>query len=329
MMRLRRTTVALAACVLLYASGASAQKPSAADRDTARDLMDEGDKKRDAGDLKAALEDYAAADAIMHVPTTALEVARVQAGLGLLLEARETLARLRELPQGRSDPAPFVAARRAAEALDQKLAAQIPSIDLVITNAPPGQPVDLTVDDEPAPLPSAGAPLAVNPGAHVVVVRSSGAERRAEITVAAGERTSLTFDLAPPAPAPALPPEAPISRTRSTPRLMMYSGLGVAALGVAVGGVTGLMSLSKASDLKDRCPDNACPPGAQPDIDATTTLGTLSTVAFIAAGAGLAVGATGLVMSLSDGGRSGAAARDSARLRIVLGPTFAGVTGAL
>ena len=45
--------------------------PSAADKETARALMNEGRTDRDKGDLKAAVKAFAAADALMHVPTTA------------------------------------------------------------------------------------------------------------------------------------------------------------------------------------------------------------------------------------------------------------------
>src|SRR5690606_23504734 len=52
---------------------ASAQQPSLADRETARALMDEGDRKRDSGDLAGALKSYEAADALMRVPTTGID----------------------------------------------------------------------------------------------------------------------------------------------------------------------------------------------------------------------------------------------------------------
>ncbi|HTU62558.1 MAG TPA: hypothetical protein VMF89_29055, partial [Polyangiales bacterium] len=68
----------------------AAAEPGASERETARALMTEGDKLRAAGDLRAALTRYQAAHAIVHAPTTGLDLARVQAQLGLLVEARST-----------------------------------------------------------------------------------------------------------------------------------------------------------------------------------------------------------------------------------------------
>ena len=65
------------------------------DRETARTLMQQGRELTAKGDLKEALKRFKGADDIMHVPTTGLEVARTQAPLGLLVEARDTIARIR------------------------------------------------------------------------------------------------------------------------------------------------------------------------------------------------------------------------------------------
>src|SRR5262245_51869629 len=79
-------------------------EPTPAEKETARALMAEGRDLRDANDLKSALKRFQAADSIMHVPTTGLEVARTEAALGLLVEARETLQRIARLPSDSSDP---------------------------------------------------------------------------------------------------------------------------------------------------------------------------------------------------------------------------------
>jgi len=121
--RLCTLTFFASTLVVTMATTASAD-PSLSDRETARSLMDDGDAKRDKADFKAALKSYEAADAIMHVPTTGLEVARAQAQLGMLLEARETLGRVNRLPPKPGEPAPFTAARKTAEALTAELGAR-------------------------------------------------------------------------------------------------------------------------------------------------------------------------------------------------------------
>jgi hypothetical protein len=44
--------------------------------------MDEGERMRAAGDLRGALTRFKAAHAILHIPTTGLQLARVHTGLG-------------------------------------------------------------------------------------------------------------------------------------------------------------------------------------------------------------------------------------------------------
>src|SRR4051812_43706642 len=159
-LRWTAATGALIAAVLLGASPASAD-PSLSDRETARSLMDDGDAKRDKGDFKAALKSYEAADAIMHVPTTGLEVARAQAQLGLLLEARETLGRVGRVAPKPTDPAAFTAARKTAEQLMAELGARIPSVTVLVTNGEPGQTTVIVFDNEVVPPAASQAPRKV------------------------------------------------------------------------------------------------------------------------------------------------------------------------
>src|SRR4051812_48503546 len=166
-LRWTAATGALIAAVLLGASPASAD-PSLSDRETARSLMDDGDAKRDKGDVKAALKSYEAADAIMHVPTTGLEVARAQAQLGLLLEARETLGRVARLAPKAGEPPPFTAARKTAEALSTEIGTRIPSVTVVVTNGEGGQTPAVVFDGEVIPPAAAQAPRKINPGHHTV-----------------------------------------------------------------------------------------------------------------------------------------------------------------
>ena len=112
--RVRLTLAATAMAALLAAPSAGAQ-PSAADRETARSMMQEGRDLREKGDLKGALQRFKAADDIMHVPTTGLEVARTQVSLGLLVEALDTIANIHKVPPAADEPAPFKDARNKAD----------------------------------------------------------------------------------------------------------------------------------------------------------------------------------------------------------------------
>lgn len=291
----------LVGCLSIVSTNALAQ--SASDRETARSLMEDGDAKADRGDWKGALKAYEAADQIMHVPSTGYELAHAQAKLGLLLEARDTLARVARipLPAKGSEPSAFTAARRNGEALNNDLAGRIPSVSLQLQNVDGPQQPQVVFDGETIPYAAAQVARKVNPGQHKIVVRLGSAERVAEVDLRERESRIVTLDLAGATVSPP-PPTAdnkPSGSSSSTSKVLVYGGFGLAVVGGAVGGVTGVMSFLKTSDLKDQCNNNQCPPSKQSELDSTKTLGNISTVAFIAGGVGLAAGIVGLLIAPS------------------------------
>jgi hypothetical protein len=324
-------TFALVVALACLAGTAGAQQTSAAARETARTLMDEGDKHRDAGNLKAALKSYEAADTIMKVPTTGLEVARAQAALGMLVEARESLARIAQSTPKAGEPAPFAAARKAADTLSTELGARIPSVTISINGADPTQPLLITIDGANIALGEASSGRRVNPGRHVIVVKSGSVEKQDEINIAERTSKTLTFDLDDKRTnGTTWSSDAPRDDAKARARILMFGGFGLAIVGVGVGTVTGAMSLSKTSDLEDSCPANRCPPGSQGEIDSAKTLGTVSTVAFVAGGIGLGAGIVGLVLSMSHSKNrpmGEPTAIGGVRLAPVLAPSYAGLGG--
>jgi hypothetical protein len=340
----RALCAGLLATALAVPSRASAD-PSLSDRETARSLMDDGDAKRDKGDHRGALKSYEAADAIMHVPTTGLEVARAQAQLGLLLEARETLGRVVRSPPKPGEPAPFSAARKAAEALSADLAARIPSVTVLVTNAEASQPAQIAVDGEAVPLAASQAPRKVNPGRHTVVVRSGAVEKTAEVVVNERDARTVTIDLRPRASGAAAKdeaePKASPGGASNLPKALAIGGFSLGALGIGVGAVTGLISLGKISDAKKECAGNVCPTRLQSDVDSARSLGLVSTIAFVAGGVGLGVGVVGVFMMGKAQGAEprveGAAAQSLAAQRrsplppltlsASVGPTWLGLDG--
>jgi hypothetical protein len=59
---------------------------------------------------------------------------------------------------------------------------------------------------------------------------------------------------------------------------------------VIVGAITGVLSLSKVSDLRQSCPQNQCSSAEQGAINSAQSLGTTSTIAFVLGGVGAAAG---------------------------------------
>jgi hypothetical protein len=334
--------VAPALALALMASGASAE-PTAADRETARQLMEDGRTLRGKNDLKGALERFKAADDIMHVPTTGLEVARTQVPLGLLVEARDTIARIRLIPAKASDPVQFNDARLKADQLDASLDGRVSRLVVVVHGAPSGQALAVSIDGVPVPAAVIGLPRPVDPGHHLVVVQTEGAGGRAdgrgEVDVREGDTKSLDVTLvrtataapsaAPPEPAvdagAAETPGAP--RTSHAPYALTYGAGAVAAAGLVVGVVTGVMSWSKTSSLSSACPSHTCPPASYSSYDSANDLATIATVSFAAAGVGACLAVVSLVVGHEEKTET---ASPSARLRVSpwMGAGAAGLRGA-
>lgn len=289
--------IALGCAVALGAPSVAAQQPrpvGAAEKETARKLMEQGRERAAQHDDKGALEAFKAADDIMHVPTTGLMVANEQVALGLLVEARDTLARVLHIPAVAGEPEAFQRARASAEELNGSIEGRIPSLRIDVRGA--STAADVTVDGVAVSAAVLKFPYRLDPGHHVIVATTpQGGSARAEADVREGETKDVVLQIAEaaaPPPAPVAPPPAPASRG---PNTLAIVGFGVAGAGIIAGTVTGILMFSKKSALEDGCVDKQCPPMTKSDYDAAYTMATISTVSFIVAGVGAGVGIYGLV----------------------------------
>jgi hypothetical protein len=291
---------ALTASALLIGPVARADV-SASDRETARSMMSEGRELRDKGDLKGALQRFKTADSLMHVPTTGLEVAKTQVALGLLLEARDTVAAIRKYPQGPNDPAPFVDARNKADDLDTGVESKIPSITITVGGTAEGETPAVSIDGASVPSSVAGLPRKVDPGHHTLTAKGQSGEATQEIDVAEGEKKQVQLVLstggeATPAggggeTTPPKEPSGPDNRVHGPTTLTYISG-GAGAAGIIVGAITGILSLSSTSKLKGECTNKVCSTSsAQSDYSSANSMATISDIGFIVGivGAGVAV----------------------------------------
>ncbi len=314
----------LAGC-LAFAAPASAQ--SAADKETARTLMDQGNDLRDHGDLKGALTRFVGANQIMHVPTTALEVAKTQVALGQLVEARDTLAQIISSVPSPREPQQFREARAEAQTLDASLEARVPTVTVSVSGAKNGATPSLSIDDVAVPAAVIGLPRRLDPGHHVMVATTSTQEGRAEIDVAEGEKKDVTITLAtvakPVAVAPKAPEEEPppppeVHRSYALP--ITFFSIGGASL--IAGAITGALMLSQESNLATTCPGHVCPPSQYGALDGANTLATISTVTFIVGGVGVAAGIVTLLV-----GKPSAPQPSQAKIEPWIGLGSAGVRG--
>jgi len=293
---------AIALTIGCLAASAPAWGQSASDKETARSLMDQGDDLRSKGDLKGALARFQAANEIMHVPTTALEVARTQVALGLLVEARDTLAQIMTSAPSPREPAQFREARTQAQTLDASLEPRVPTVTVTVSGAKEGAPVSLSVDGVAVPSAVIGLPRRLNAGHHVMIATTSTQEGRAEVDVAEGDKKEVPIALATVAkPTPIV--EKPIEEEKPPPPPEPHRSLvvpivlfSIGGASLVAGGITGAMELAQQSSLSTSCPNKVCPPSQYGALDSTNTLATISTVTLIAGGAFVAAGVITLLV---------------------------------
>jgi hypothetical protein len=333
---------AIAASLFAIVPRAASGEPTAADKETARSLLNEGDRMRDAKDLRGALGAYQAADAIMGVPTTAIEVAKTQERLGMLVEARDAALRIARFPASPSEPRAFQQARAAAERLASDLSLRVPSIRVVVRGASADE---VTLEFDGAVIPKAAAPMPrkVNPGKHVVVASADGYERaRAELMIEERENRDVEVSLAPSKEGrsrarvgatpsskdesgvvrPPLPPsDREPAAVRTSP--FVYIGGAVAAAGLTVGTVAGIAELGQKSKADSACFKGGDVGECMAAYDSAHRLATVSNVSF---GVGALGAAIAIFALLREPSKTRAASFPS-NLLLVVQPSAASVTG--
>jgi hypothetical protein len=316
---------------LTCSHGRALAAPSSAERETARSLMQDGDRLREAGDDAEALVRYQSAHALMHVPTTGLALAQAQAKLGLLVEARGTLMEVLGTTAAPGEPPVFATARKAAAQLASELEPRVSTLETRVN--PASAPYTLQIDDITLPSAARAVPFKTNPGPHSVHVRAPGFEpqtRRLQLFEGATEQ--LTFELQPEAapPTPVSQPsaaaiDAPTDDPGASGRTRGFIALGVGAAALAAGLVTGGLSWATTADEKKRCTsDGACDSAR---ADALQRANTLANVANVTLPLGVLGVAYGLYELLSAPSAPPTAAE--ARLRLELTPQGALLRGAL
>lgn len=289
-----RSILSIALLVVLSVVSARAwAEPTAPERETARTLVISGRQKRAEGHVSEALADFERAHAIMHVPTTALELGSTQEKAGKLVDARATLLESLRKPPQPGEPEAYRRARIAAKKLADEIAPRLATLTIEV---PEGTTVRL--DDVELSPSSLRGPLKVDPGRHAIVATASGREKRRQVELAEGEARSVEL------PMPQVPddgrdratkPEAAKPRYEERTNPLVWLGLGVGAAGIATGLVTGYFAVKIHSDVEGRCVDGiVCPPATHDDIAQGKTFATVSTVSFVVVAAAVAVFAYGI-----------------------------------
>jgi hypothetical protein len=287
--RLAAATLALA----LLAGGAPGAAQEDADRDRARDLAKEGIALLEAGEAEAAAEKLEAAEQLFHAPTHLLYLARARTALGQLVEAHGLYVRILVEDIPNYAPLPFHKARASAASEAAELRARIATVRVRVRGAPAaGLLVEL--DGRSVQTALLAEPIAVAPGDHDIVIRAAGyqpAIRSFLATIGAVAEIDLGLSPIVPPSDDALPPPEP----ERSDALGIAGGvlLGVAGGALLGGAIAGAVTLQRASDIKDRCPDGVCPLEESGTVDEAMVVGNVSTALFVVGGA---VGAAGIVL---------------------------------
>ena len=306
------TVVGLVCSLALWAAGAEAAEPiDDSTKNAARELAQRAKEAIDRGDYEAARDLYGRAYALVPAPTLSLREARALVELGLLVEAAEAYVRTTRTVLTEDSTPPF---RRAVEQAQRELAKlkpRIPELKLVLKGAAP-EDVSVTMDGQPYSVALLGVERPVNPGSHQIVAQRDG-DTKVEATVDLAEGATEQVELviggsqkpaarAEPADAhmtaaSVLQPPEEDSVLHSPP--VTYAALGVGALGLGIGVVTGIIATKKHSELEAQCPDNQCVEGspAEGDLKSFRLLRTVSTVSYVVGALGVAGGVTLLLLA--------------------------------
>lgn len=339
----------LALLLALTPSVARAVEPDASTRAAARKIAMEGVNALQQDNAELASQKLEKAYELLPAPSIALWSARALAKRGMLVEAAERYLQAGRLPQseGNEQAVQAQAQKDAARELAE-LTPRIPKLVLALENAKPSD-VQITMDGKPLSSALVGEEQLTNPGAHrVTAVRGNEqADQSFHLVEAQRAQVVLRFQkLTPQAAVPPTPPaNAPATSTGTKPQWSTYApagsesqpattpaaskgggnGLAVVSLvlggaGLVTGTVTGVLAMSKRSDLHNNsdCRNDRCLATVKGDVDNFRTLRTVSTVGFIAGGV---LTATGIVLLLASGSSSkkGELARPSVALRLAPG----------
>lgn len=308
---MRQCAFFLLLATVFFASSAAADPDDTKARAEARRLAEEGQALLEKGKPAEALERFHKAEAAYHAPTIVLLMAQARRELG---ETRAAIALYRRVlaePLAADAPPAFRSAREIAEIELRETRAKAGLVDLVVLPAGVTANVAIAGDEVAGP-----GPYEVDPGVATRIQVSAQGYEPAErsVTVKLGQRERVEVALSPSGGT-----FDRVSRSPTPP----FVGLGLLAVGLAIGIPTGVAAEEQKNQLLVRCPDKVCPPDARSAYANATLLADISTSGFVIAGAGATLATVFLIASKA--GRLWSAS--APRLTPVAGPGFIGMTG--
>jgi hypothetical protein len=292
----------------LVAGAAAAQTNDGATRALARKLGTEGVEAYQAGQFALANDKLDKAYAVLRVPSLGIWSARALVKQGKLIEAMDRYAEVTRLPLGAGDQA--IQKQAQSDAADELVETEklTPSLRVRVSSADVSA-VTLRIDGAAVPSRVIGEATPMNPGPHRIEGVLGTKRTSIEVDLQLREQKELVIDFSQ-AETVAKPNPVPVDAASSTPapatsrdaaappaslRVLGWATLVSGGAALAFGGVTGVMALSKRSQLDETpaCADDRnCPTQFSGEVDTLNTFRTLSTVGFIAGGVLTATGVT-------------------------------------
>jgi hypothetical protein len=296
--------------VVLCSAGPARAESSDEDKATARQLGTEAQAAMAAGDFQQAADLFERAEKLYHAPTLLLGLARASVKVGRFVRAREAYNLVVREPLPPDAPPAFVEAQQAAQAEIADVEGKIAWVTIKVTG--PDKPV-VRLDGQEVPVAALGVKRAVDPGEHTVEASAAGySAGNAKFSVDSAGHEEVLLELEPGADTTGSGADEGAGDTQ---RLLGFVSLGVGGAGLIVGVITGALAMDKKSTLDDACPEARCPASEQDNLDSYHTVGTVSTVGFIAGGV-LAVAGVVLVLTAPSGGDTADASEPSVTARL-------------
>jgi hypothetical protein len=278
-----------------------------------------------------ALVELRASHDIVTSPNTRLQIARCLLVMGRMIDAYAELGRTAvEAKELTGEDNRYQRAYDAATAERAEIEPKLGFVSLTIDN--PSDGTQVTVGGEEIRRAAWSEPAPVQAGATELVVVTPGHDPiKRTVTVAAGERTSLTIDarsgaaeaVAPtPAPLPLAQPAPSPTHGGSWMRTGAYVAGGVGVVGLATFAIFGVMARSTYDDLNGACGGGPCSADKADEISSGRTKQTVANIGLAFGIVGAAAGATLFVVSMPRGTQASSAA-------LVVSPGWIGVRGNL
>lgn len=280
-------------------------------------------------DYAGALAEFRASHEIVASPNTRLEISRCLKAMGKVVAAYAELGRTAvEAKELIAQDNRYQKAYDAATAERADIEPKLGFVTLTVQNATDATTV--SIGGEEIRKAAWGEPAPVAPGATDVVVSTPGHEpAKRTVTLAAGQKMTLTVDAMagepvpaaapPPAPEPAPPADAGGS-SRTSLRPWAYVAGGVGAAGLVTFGIFAVLAKSTYDDLNSACNGGPCPPSKNGEISSGKTQQLVANVGLGVGIVGVAAGVTLFVLSMPKSTASSGAA-------LVVTPTGVGVHG--